>query len=817
MSTALALVLLVSSVSATLSSRADVGAVLRPISAAANWTSGASRARGDCQCVDCYQRSTIQGGKELVLTPDDCGVAGYRVLTSLAVASTDGSGFTICATYEGAPKGWCYTNASSPDALTCIAKRPLMVGDVDRTKMIIKIGCLFPKDGQCMINTRIETTCKITLYEWVMGNWSACGPNCWQNRTAQCKREGGVAVYSADRCTISPWTSQRCEAEGCAKQYDWRPSEWSTCIAGQQHRTLSCLETDDDSPTAIPSDESLCTKTRPPTTQSCTPTPGVYAWQVGEWGPCVDCAQNRSVECVSAVTGAAVAEVKCASAGRKEKDTQKCYNSECITKGYKWELGEWSKCKSDCTKTRSVSCVDASSGAKVEEWSRAATNWTSAAPRARADSDCQCVGCKTPYTIPFGQQLEITSNDNCGGWRYPVLAAISVASTDGSGILLCTTYEGAPEGTCYTNVSSPHAVSCITRMPLKVGRPDRGRLVVKIGCVSPVGGQCKVNTNVQLDCVMASYTWVTGDWSACGPHCGQTRTVQCKLAGDDALYSGGNPAQSETGVYSGDKCIFKPATTQRCTVSGCVKQYDWLPSVWSACIAGEQKRSVTCADTADFLGSPSPESLCTKPRPPTTQSCTPTPGAFAWYEGEWGPCVGCVQNRTISCVNAETGAAVAEDKCERRLVGGDDKRPCYDIACWSGYKWVLGEWSACGSACTKTRSISCIKIATGATVAEDRCALAGMKAEDTLRCSGGACLSAGYRWELGEWSKCGSDCTKTRSVSCVDASSGAKTDKSKCPGFESTSSPCTDCSSGGHLVLPSLLAVVSVVIARIFN
>eukprot|EP00727_Mastigamoeba_balamuthi_P002784 m51a1_g12502 hypothetical protein (105) ;mRNA; f:47-10273 len=70
-----------------------------------------------------------------------------------------------------------------------------------------------------------------------------------------------------------------------------------------------------------------------------------------------------------------------------------------------------------------------------------------------------------------------------------------------------------------------------------------------------------------------------------------------------------------------------------------------------------------------------------------------------------------------------------------------------------------------------------------------------MKAQDTLRCSGGACLSAGYRWELGEWSKCGSDCTKTRSVSCVDASSGAKTEESKCPGFESTTSSCTDCSS----------------------
>jgi len=103
--------------------------------------------------------------------------------------------------------------------------------------------------------------------------------------------------------------------------------------------------------------------------------------------------------------------------------------------------------------------------------------------------------------------------------------------------------------------------------------------------------------------------------------------------------------------------------------------YSWSTGSWSTCSGpcgtdnATQSRTVTCiASTGESVA----DSMCTEPKPATTQACTasicPPPITYSWIVGDWGVCSGdcgennATQSRTVTCI-ASTGESVADSMC----------------------------------------------------------------------------------------------------------------------------------------------------------
>ncbi len=258
--------------------------------------------------------------------------------------------------------------------------------------------------------------------------------------------------------------------------------------------------------------------------------------------------------------------------------------------------------------------------------------------------------------------------------------------------------------------------------------------------------------------------WTVGDWSACSTTCGpgiQTRTVQCTLAGAvvaDAQCANAGP---------------KPATTQPCNPGPC-DTYEWTVGSWSACSApcggGTRTRTVACISV--ITGTVVSDALCTGTRPQSSEACNTQPCLPAeWTVGDWSACsTTCgpgIQTRTVQCTIA--GGVVADFQCVNAGPRPATTQPCNPGPC-DTYEWAVGPWDACSAPCgggTRTRTVNCVSVLTGAVVSDTLCSSTA-RPDSSEPCNTDPCAQP--QWTVGDWDACSTTCgpgIQTRTVQCT--------------------------------------------------
>jgi hypothetical protein len=106
--------------------------------------------------------------------------------------------------------------------------------------------------------------------------------------------------------------------------------------------------------------------------------------------------------------------------------------------------------------------------------------------------------------------------------------------------------------------------------------------------------------------------------------------------------------------------------------------YSWSTGDWGACINGIEERSVVCVN--DQTGNTVSDSLCGGAEPADSRNCddggNEPSNTYSWSTGDWGACINGIEERSVVCVNDQTGNTVSDSLC-----GGAepaDSRNCDD-------------------------------------------------------------------------------------------------------------------------------------------
>lgn len=210
-----------------------------------------------------------------------------------------------------------------------------------------------------------------------------------------------------------------------------------------------------------------------------------------------------------------------------------------------------------------------------------------------------------------------------------------------------------------------------------------------IGCVTDAGAtaqlsQCPAPSPATTDSCnnqpCPSY-YSTGAWSACSPQCGvgsTSRTVECRSVGDESLQSMSSCASLGPA----------PASTASCSNGPCPQ---WKVGAWSVCgeNCGDSYRNRTVSCINPDTGVDVNPTSCPVPVPPSTEPCNLGPCAH-WHKDNWSPCSaacsGGTQTRGIRCRmphdNTYLGQLVPEfdiDRlCPSNMSGADSFLLTYD-------------------------------------------------------------------------------------------------------------------------------------------
>ncbi|KJE93909.1 thrombospondin [Capsaspora owczarzaki ATCC 30864] len=637
-------------------------------------------------------------------------------------------------------------------------------------------------------------SCSSTACGWYTGSFGTCSPSCGagtQTRTVECRTNAGNGVAaSSTYCTgTQPATSQSCN-NGACPAYAWQQSGFGACSvpcgSGTQTQTVQCVNT--AASNAVVAD-SLCTGTKPSTSQSCSST--ACGWFTGSFGACSpSCGagtQTRTVECrTNAGNGVAASSTYCT--GTQPATSQSCNNGACPV--YSWQQSGFGACSVPCgsgTQTQTVQCVNtAASNAVVADSLCTGT-------KPSTSQSCSSTACGW-FTGSFG-----ACSPSCGAGTQT--RTVECRTNAGNGVAASSTYctdtqpaasQSCNNGACGSYVWQQSGFGACS-VPCGSGTQTQ-----TVQCVNTAASNAVVadslctgtKPSTSQSCSSTACGWFTGSFGACSPSCGagtQTRTVECRT-------NAGNGVAASSTYCTGTQ----PATSQSCNNGAC-PVYAWKQSGFGACSvpcgSGTQTQTVQCVNTAagDAIVS---DSLCTGTKPSASQSCSST--VCGWYAGTFGVCsVTCsgtgTQTRTVECrTNGGNGATVADTYCSGTQPASSQS--CNNGACPT-YAWQQSGFGACSPSCgagTQTQTVQCVNTAAANAVVSDSLCT-GTKPSTSQACNNGVCPS--YSWQQSGFGGCTQPCgggTQSQTVQCVNTAAGnAVVADSLCTGTKpATSQSC---------------------------
>ncbi len=605
----------------------------------------------------------------------------------------------------------------------------------------------------------------------------------------------------------------------------------SNCSGPMPNSEQSCtINTDGDPCTASNGESSACEDGE-------CPIPATPQWWTGDWGQCFkdnfdpECFQNgteyRDVECQLVPDNGTndgshpeISKSQCrAEHGNwSEPDDSQwcfyetdgdscidennnwstCWSGQCeVVADYQWDIGDWSTCSGfvdECdetgTQSRSVQCVDQSTGQVVADWRCPNPDPVETQTCSRdTDGDVCTTDSNQPGTCTIGTCIpsQQTYSWNIGSWGI-CTGFSNVCDETGmqSRSVQCVS-DQTGQVVADSNCSQPKPVTSQSCVRDTDGDPC-GDIIDIIG-----GGEIGVCVNgvCQIE-DQEEYIWRPGDWGPCqgfDGECGQKgfqeRPIFCYDVATRQQVSSSlcdpttAPATMQDCERNSDGL---QCTGGECLNGECVGEdtYSWQTSSWSSCAGfanscdetGEQSRDVWCQNdqTGDIVSS----SFCSGAPPASSTGCVrDTDGDSCGVNG--------------TCVNSQ----------------------CVEVT----YEWQAGSWGACqySNTCDESglqfRNIICVRTDTNAPVPASFCSgqsqpsstQACSRDTDGDVCIGGVCengsceIPENYIWDVGTWGVCGDfagECGETgqqvRTVRCIEEGSGVQVSNSLCNGSQPT-------------------------------
>ena len=692
------------------------------------WIEGAWQDPGNsCTATETQTRSVTCRRSDGTTVETGCDPA-TKPATSQQVADYSGCGYEWDQTAWSAWSSTCSATANRTRNAFCVRSDGTTVSDSSCN------ASTKPTESQTQ---GVYTGCS---FDWDTGAWQDPGASCTANesqtRTVECMRSDGTKATSETSCTKTKPSGSRSVADYSGCSYAWVEGAWNTggasCTANEsQSRSVTCRRSDG---TTV--DDSLCTSTKPNTTQSVPDYSGCsFSWDSSAWSAWSStCSSNanrtRSVVCERSDGTVAASETSCTEPKPATSETKAVYSS-CT---YDWKATPWqdpgASCTANETQTRNVTC-QSSDGRTV------------------ADSYCT--------TTKWAESRTVADYSACTfAWD--------------------TTNWSAWSNTCSSSATRTRSVTC--------ERSDGTVAASESSCTEakPAASQTQA---VYSGC---SYTWDSSAWSAwsstCSSNATRSRTVRCER-GD--------------GTYVSDSSCTtaKPETDQTQAIySGCA--YTWDIGAWqdpgASCTTSEtQTRTVRC-ERGD--GTYVADSNCTTTKPSTTRTVSDDSGCTAgssltvdWGAWSWNSTCSSSATRSRTGTCEGDGQPVPNSWCTSQGIALTES---YTGANYSGctYDWDYTNWSSwsssCSSSATRTRSVWCER-SNGDNVGDSYCSGAGTKPASTN--SGAVYSGCTYTATYGPWSTC-SGGTQSRSITACTRSDGANVATSNCsPATQSQS--CT--------------------------
>jgi len=629
--------------------------------------------------------------------------------------------------------------------------------------------------GKCNSNKQCVTApTPASVGTWSTGQWSTCSQACGEGTQTR-----SVTCPAATCSGTKPPSTQTCKIADCPS-YAWKEGAWSTCTqvcdGGIQSRSVSCFR---DGTTAVA--DSFCSGSKPTSSQSCGTAACPRAWKEGTWSPCsVICGggtRTRTVVCQKTV-GTAISTVQDSEcSGVKPATTQTCGTDPCPT--FSWsQSGVWSECSKPCgggTQTRTVNCIDSSTGQKTDD-----TKCTGTKPNT--SQACNTEACPI-YAWQTTKWTPLTCPTECGKSgisQSRTVTCYETVSNTAATETYCTSTKPPVSVTCpdtpacptyswkvgpYSSCSSTKCGESGTRKRPVTCQSSNTETVADSYCTGtkPVDVESCVGACSSLD-----KEWRTSVWLPCDAQCGSgqaTRNVTCvlKATGEEATGCAGT----------------QPSATGVCNAHPCPK---WVVSEWSKCDAkcgqGNQNRTVQCKDA---FGSIAANDLCANQNIPiSTQLCNSEPCPH-WHREVFTycnkPCGGGQMFRNLTCRMPHDGYYLGRMLKDPALCQGQDVPPttveCNTLPCPKHY-WSPDQsgWSSCDKPCgggVQNARIVCLEFDgnSNKVVADSFCT--SDKPATSRPCNVQDCPSPS--WKADNWTECSQQCgggVRSRVVSCLD-------------------------------------------------
>jgi Thrombospondin type 1 domain/Beta-propeller repeat len=501
---------------------------------------------------------------------------------------------------------------------------------------------------------------------WYTSSFGMCSDVCTQTRSVYCRDASTGDVVDESICsatTVRPPATFNCDDGNCT--HTWNASNTGGCSAAcTQTRTLLCMNSG-----GMLVHDSTCIAAgnpKPAYTVGCTTGDCSFSWNVSIFGVCdSNCQHTRSVGCLNTSSGNHVADSLCVNVGAKPTSVQACSGGECI---FAWYTTSFSSCSANCTQSRYVRC------------------------RNPAQADVADVMCSDAGTKP------------------------ATSRTCGDGQCIVAWHTGAFAG-CSTNCTQSRSVAC---------RNSVGADVDASFCAS--SGSKPASEHACSD-GLCKFAWHTGSFSLCSADCSQLRSVVCR-----------NSAGADTSDSMCTNAGIKPASSQACSDGQC--EFVWHTGSFSLCSADcSQLRSVVCRNSA---GADTSDSMCMHAgaKPTSAQACSDGLCTFSWNTTAFSSCTAdCTQSRSVSC-RSSNGTDVVDSFCSGVGSKPVSSQSCSGAAC-PEYSWVPTSWGVCLLNCSRLRTVECFGNVLGTlTIADNSKCASGPLVSVPLSqsCVGGLCI-----------------------------------------------------------------------------